>query len=99
MCNDGFIVVLLFSVLSTLTEPQLHPIFEQVAPHLVELLDVMLSPAGLDFVDDGLAILTYLTFYCPKVSSPTDLWRYYERCYQTVCGGYVNVQLLNVDDY
>ncbi|EER18360.1 hypothetical protein Pmar_PMAR005270 [Perkinsus marinus ATCC 50983] len=50
------------------------------------LLDALFTPDGIDYFEDGLEILTGVTFTAPQ-PLPESLWRYYCLIHQAVCGG------------
>ena len=76
--------------------------FPALEPACYPVLDAILTPDGVDFMEEALDILTYLTFYCPEPLTP-GLWRYFDLLHQSVCGSdgwaidYVE-EMLNVMD-
>ena len=61
--------------LFTLIEPQCYPI-----------LDNIFRPECVDYLQEGLEILCYLTFYGPEPLS-ANLWKYFSLMHQSICGG------------
>ena len=70
----------------TIMESATAPMYVQLEKVCYPILDAILSPEGLDYMEEGLNILTYLTFYCPEPLSP-GLWKYYSVLHMSVCGG------------
>ncbi|CAE7801621.1 unnamed protein product, partial [Symbiodinium sp. CCMP2592] len=52
---------------------------------LLPIVARALHPEGIDFLEEGLEMLTYLTAFCAKPISPA-LWGPFPRLYQAVCG-------------
>lgn len=50
------------------------------------ILDKIFTPNGLDYMEDALDMLTYLTFYTPEPLT-LGLWKYFDLMHQSVCGG------------
>jgi len=61
-------------------------LFATIEPRCYQLLDAIFRPESIDFVQDGLEILSYLTFYGPDPLS-VGLWKYFALLHQSVCGG------------
>lgn len=59
--------------------------FDEVVPLCFPFLDSLLRPQALDYLDDALQTLAYLTFHASTFHPM--FWKYYERMYQAVCGG------------
>lgn len=61
-------------------------VYAEILPDLLPALDVLVTPDGIDHLEDALEILSYLTFY-PKPPFPPKLWTYFDALFQAVCGG------------
>ena len=60
--------------------------YAKIEPACYAVLNKIFSPDGVDFLEEGLDILTYLTFYCPEPLSK-NLWVYFDLMHQSVVGG------------
>merc|ERR1719221_1425913 len=60
-------------------------IFAGMIEPLVPLLTHLIRPDGMDFFEEALEILTYLTFYGPS-PIPMQLWSLFPQMYQSICG-------------
>ncbi|KAF4678092.1 hypothetical protein FOL47_005371 [Perkinsus chesapeaki] len=58
----------------------------QCEQSICALLDALFVPDGIDYLEDGLEILTGVTFTAPQ-PLPESLWKYYCLMYQACCGG------------
>ncbi|KAL8273198.1 hypothetical protein Esti_002956 [Eimeria stiedai] len=61
-------------------------VYDEILPDLLPTLDALITPEGVDHLEDALDILAYLTFYL-KPPFPPKLWSYFDAMYQAVCGG------------
>ncbi len=60
--------------------------FASLEPVCYPVLDKILTPDGIDYMEEALDILTYLTFYSPEPLNPT-MWKYFDLLHQSVFGG------------
>ncbi|CAE8626213.1 unnamed protein product [Polarella glacialis] len=60
-------------------------LFSSLAESLLPLVSRLLHPDGIDFLEESLEMLTYLTAFCPS-PIPAQLWGAFPRLYQAVCG-------------
>ena len=60
--------------------------FPALEPACYPVLDKIFTPDGIDYMEEALDILTYLTFYCQEPLTQ-GLWKYYDLLHQSVCGG------------
>ena len=64
-----------------------HPaLYISLEPACYPILDKIFTPNGLDYMEEALDILTYLTFYTPEPLT-AGLWKYFDLMHQSVCGG------------
>ncbi|CDJ50282.1 hypothetical protein, conserved [Eimeria brunetti] len=71
------------TVLGTVTETP--HIYSEILQHLLPALDVLLTPDGIDHLEDTLSILSYLTYYLPT-PFPPKLWSYFTILFKAVSG-------------
>jgi hypothetical protein len=50
------------------------------------ILDKIITPNGIDYMEEALDMLTYLTFYTAEPLS-AGMWKYFDLLHQSVCGG------------
>lgn len=60
--------------------------YAEILPDLLPALDALVTPDGIDHLEDALEILSYLTFYL-KPPFPPKLWSFFDAAFQAVCGG------------
>ncbi|CAE7303064.1 unnamed protein product [Symbiodinium natans] len=60
-------------------------LFANLVGPLLPIVARALHPDGIDFLEEGLEMLTYLTSFC-STPIPTALWGPFPRLYQAVCG-------------
>mmetsp|Transcript_116917 Transcript_116917/g.268284 ORF Transcript_116917/g.268284 Transcript_116917/m.268284 type:complete len:1024 (-) Transcript_116917:118-3189(-) len=60
-------------------------IFPAVEPTLYNLLDRLMTPEFVDYMEEGLDMLQLLTFFSNPISE--RLWLYFPRLHQCICGG------------
>mmetsp|Transcript_33968 Transcript_33968/g.95506 ORF Transcript_33968/g.95506 Transcript_33968/m.95506 type:complete len:1067 (+) Transcript_33968:81-3281(+) len=60
-------------------------LFAGMIEPLLPMLRHIIRPDGMDFYEEALEILTYLTFYGPS-PIPAPLWALFPQVYQSVCG-------------
>jgi len=60
-------------------------LFANLVDPLLPIVARALHPEGIDFLEEGLEMLTYLTAFCAKPIPPA-LWGPFPRLYQAVCG-------------
>lgn len=65
------------------SNPALFPALE---PACYPVLDKIMTPDGMDYMEEALDILTYLSFYSPEPLGQ-GLWKYFDLIHQSVCGG------------
>ena len=68
---------------SACSKPEL---FVALEPVCYPVLDKIFTEDGCDYMEEGLDMLTYLTFYTAEPLSQ-GLWKYYDLLHQSVCGG------------
>ncbi|KAL8432123.1 hypothetical protein ACSSS7_004827 [Eimeria intestinalis] len=78
------VISTLKTVLGAVTETP--HVYDEVLPDVLPALDALITPEGIDHLEDALDILAYLTFYL-KPPFPPKLWSYFDAMYQAVCGG------------
>lgn len=83
MACMGSIQTICTIIESACTQPAMIATLETV---LYPVLDVLMTPEGIDYMEEALDILTYLTFYCAEPLS-AGLWKYFDLMHQSVCGG------------
>jgi len=66
-------------------EPQRTHLFTQLAEPLLPVISRLLCPDGLDYLEEALEMLTFLTLYCAS-PMPMPLWNLFPQLYQSVCG-------------
>lgn len=74
----------LLRVLGAVTETP--HVYAEILPDLWPALDVLVTPDGIDHLEDALDILSYFTYYLPP-PFPPKLWSYFEALHQAICGG------------
>jgi importin-7 len=86
-------IMSLIEGISTLAESPTSPssqasktLFENVTPTLIPLLDKVLSPSGIDHLQEGLDILSTLTYYLSPI--PGSLWKYFIVLHSAVVQGW-----------
>jgi importin-7 len=62
------------------------PMYASLEPVCYPIIDAIMTPNGVDYMDEALDMLTYLTFYVPEPLTP-GLWKYFDLIHQSVCGG------------
>eukprot|EP00931_Biecheleriopsis_adriatica_P045592 TRINITY_DN26108_c0_g5_i1.p1 TRINITY_DN26108_c0_g5~~TRINITY_DN26108_c0_g5_i1.p1 ORF type:complete len:1079 (-),score=273.42 TRINITY_DN26108_c0_g5_i1:117-3332(-) len=60
-------------------------LFAGFAETLLPLVSRLLHPDGIDYLDEGLEMLGYLTGFC-ETPIPAQIWMPFPRLYQAVCG-------------
>jgi hypothetical protein len=65
------------------SKPALFPTLE---PACYAVLDKIMTPDGIDYMEEALDILTYLSFYGPEPLN-AGIWKYFDLIHQSVCGG------------
>lgn len=73
--------------MESIADPQYHEMFAVMAPAVVPMLQSIFSPAGIDFLQDGFEVLKYLVRFSTSVSSPMDLWLFFDIFVDAVFGG------------
>ena len=61
-------------------------LFTSIEPQCYPILDQIFRPECIDYLQEGLEILCYLTFYGPEPLS-ANLWKYFSLMHQSICGG------------
>lgn len=78
------VISTLKTVLGAVTETP--HVYAEILPDLWPALDVLVTPDGIDHLEDALDILAYFTYYL-KPPFPPKLWSYFEALHQAICGG------------
>ena len=88
----------------TILESATGPMYASLEQVCYPILDRIFTVEGIDYMEEGLDILTYLTFYCPEPLS-AGLWKYFDILHASVCASdnwavdYVENMLNVFDNY